>query len=288
MACDEQRNRRLAYDRPGGDPIGQDTRLAARQPMTQLSPAHSATRDTGSPRVARRQRRHRARMRNRHADTGDKPRLSRRKRLLKRAPVALAAVSVAAGSLGAYSPSQSDVRGWSYETNLKTNPNYTRMNARLLATSERMRNALAQEEGMRLTVYRDVAGYPTVGIGHLVRPEDGLRVGDRITRTQAMAFLKADLETAEKSVVAVVGDLKLYQHEFDALVDLAYNVGEGTLSPEESPDLNRAIANADYDAIAAELKYRFAGGEIAGGLVHRSKRRTQIFLEANYADVRPG
>ena len=225
---------------------------------------------------------------------------------MKRAPVALAAMSVAAGSLGAYSPSQDDVRGWSYETNLKTNPNFTRMNARLLTTSERMRNALAQEEGMRLTVYRDVAGYPTVGIGHLVRPEDGLRLGDRITREQAMAFLKADLETAEKSVVAamaflaqdlkpaeqavvdVVGDLKLYQHEFDALVDLAYNVGEGTLSPEESPDLNRAIANADYDRIAAELKYRFAGGEVAGGLVHRSKRRTQIFLEANYADVRPG
>ena len=53
----------------------------------------------GQDRVARRQRRHRARMRNGHADTGDKPRLSRRKRLLKRAPVALAAVSVAAGSL---------------------------------------------------------------------------------------------------------------------------------------------------------------------------------------------
>ena len=198
-------------------------------------------------------------------------------------------MSVAAGTLGAHqSQAARDVDGWSYETNLKTNPNFTRMNARLLTTSERMRNALAQEEGMRLTVYRDVAGYPTVGIGHLVRPEDGLRVGDRITREQAMAFLKADLETAEKSVVAVVGDLKLYQHEFDALVDLAYNVGEGTLSPEESPDLNRAIANADYDGIAAELKYRFAGGEVAGGLVHRSKRRTQIFLEANYADVRPG
>ena len=287
MACDEQRNRRLAYDRPGGDPIGQDTRLAARQPMTQLSPAHSATRATGSPRVARRQRRHRARMRNGHADTGDKPRLSRRKRLLKRAPVALAAVSVAAGSLGAYSPSQSDVGGWSYETNLKTNPNYTRMNARLLSTSERLRNALAQEEGMRLTVYRDVAGYPTVGIGHRVWPEDGLNVGDRITREQAMAFLKADLRAAEEAVVDMVGDLKLYQHEFDALVDLAYNVGEGTLSPTESPDLNRAIAKADYDSIADELEYRFAGGEIAGGLTHRSDRRAQIFLEANYADVRP-
>ena len=43
-----------------------------------------------------------------------------------------------------------DVRGWSYQTNLKTNPNYTRMNAALLTTSERMHKALAQEEGTNL------------------------------------------------------------------------------------------------------------------------------------------
>ena len=196
-----------------------------------------------------------------------------RRRLLRRTPIAIAAVSAA---------------GWSYETNLKTNPNYTRMNAALLTTSERMRKALAQEEGMRLTVYRDVAGYPTVGIGHLVLPEDGLRVGDRITREQAMDFLAADLAKAERAVADVVGNLKLYQHEFDALVDLAYNVGEGTLSPAKSPALNRAIASADYEGIAQELDYRFADGQVAGGLVHRSERRAQIFLEADYADVRPG
>ena len=213
-----------------------------------------------------------------------------RRRLLRRTPIAIAAVSAAAGSLGAYAPSQTaeDVGGWSYETNLKTNPNYTRMNAALLTTSERMRKALAQEEGMRLTVYRDVAGYPTVGIGHLVLPKDGLRVGDRITREHAMDFLAADLAKAERAVADVVGNLKLYQHEFDALVDLAYNVGEGTLSPAKSPALNRAIASADYEGIAQELDYRFADGQVAGGLVHRSERRAQIFLEADYADVRPG
>ena len=213
-----------------------------------------------------------------------------RRRLLRRTPIAIAAVSAAAGSLGAYAPSQTaeDVGGWSYETNLKTNPNYTRMNAALLTTSDRMHKALAQEEGIRLTVYRDVAGYPTVGIGHLVLPEDGLRVGDRITREQAMDFLAADLAKAERAVADVVGNLKLYQHEFDALVDLAYNVGEGTLSPAKSPALNRAIASADYEGIAQELDYRFADGEVAGGLVHRSERRAQIFLEADYADVRPG
>ena len=251
--------------------------------------SRTGSRDHGGPSVARRQRDARARLKEKRAENGSRRR-KWRNRIWRRTPLAAAAVAVGAGSLAAYAPSQtaSDVSGWSYEANLKTNPNYTRMNAALLTTSERMREALAQEEGIRLTVYRDVAGYPTVGIGHLVLPEDGLQVGDRITKQQAMDFLKADLEKAEQAVSNVVGDLKLYQHEFDALVDLAYNVGEGTLSPSKSPALNRAIAAKDYQGIADELDYRFAAGEVAGGLVHRSNRRAQIFLEANYADVRPG
>lgn len=260
--------------------------------MSTLAASSGIARAHGGPAIARKQRGQRARMRE-IRDSEHRSRSDRwRRRLLKRAPIALAAVSVAAGTLGSHEPAATktgqDIAGWSYQTDLRSNPNYTRVNPALLQTSERMQRALAQEEGMRLTVYRDVAGYPTVGIGHLVLPEDGLRVGDRITREQAMAFLRSDLKKAEESVVKVVGDLKLYQHEFDALVDLAYNVGEGTLSPEKSPALNRAIAAADYDAIAAELDYRFAGGEVAGGLIHRSERRAQIFLEADYADVRPG
>ena len=256
--------------------------------MTDMSASAIAARAHGGPSVARRQRENRARLRAARDEHSSERKRRWRKRLLKRAPMALAAVSVAAGTVGAYSPPSHDIGQWSYQTNLKTNPNFTRMDATLLSTSKKMRRALAQEEGIRLTVYRDVAGYPTVGIGHLVLPEDGLKVGDRITREQAMDFLKADLEKAERAVASVVGDLKLYQHEFDALVDLAYNVGEGTLSSAESPALNRAIRQADYNGIAQELDYRFAGGQIAGGLIHRSERRAQIFLEANYADTRPG
>ena len=249
----------------------------------------ATVRDHSGPNIARKKRGGRAKLQAMRSGD-DSSRSQRLRRRLKRAPLALAAVSVAAGSLGSCAPGQTsdDVRGWSYQTNLKTNPNFTRVNPALLATSERMRKALAQEEGMRLTVYRDVAGYPTVGIGHLVQPEDALQVGDRISREKAMAFLADDLKKAEQAVVNVVGKLKLYQHEFDALVDLAYNVGEGTLSESESPDLNRAIALADYTGIAEELDYRFAAGRIAGGLIHRSERRAQIFREANYADVRPG
>ncbi|MEE4205630.1 MAG: lysozyme [Erythrobacter sp.] len=162
----------------------------------------------------------------------------------------------------------------------------TRQPAAKLTVSEEFRQALIEEEGVRHTVYRDVAGNPTVGVGHLVRPADGLSVGDRVSERQVQAFLSADLAHAERAVRDLVGDLPLFQHEFDALVDLVFNVGEGGVSADSSPQLNAAIEAGDYEGIAAELDYHHAGGELANGLVNRSERRANIFLAANYEDPR--
>jgi len=158
--------------------------------------------------------------------------------------------------------------------------------ATLLSPSDDLLHAMIEEEGARQTVYRDVAGYPTVGVGHLVRPADHLQVGDRISKDQVLEFLEQDLAQAQQAVRRMVGDLPLYQNEYDALVDLAFNVGEGNLSPERSPELNAAIAAGDYDAIAQQLDYRHAAGHIAAGLVYRSERRENIFTDASYADPR--
>lgn len=167
------------------------------------------------------------------------------------------------------------------------NPTITRVPAEMIEVSDAMTEALAEEEGVRLTVYRDVAGYPTVGVGHLVTPADNLRVGDRISYERAVEFLEQDLAIAADAVRRVVGDLKLYQHEFDALVDLVYNVGEGNVSRAKSPALNAAIDAGDYDAIARELAYHHAAGSKANGLVYRSERRQAIFMDAMYEDPRP-
>ena len=162
-----------------------------------------------------------------------------------------------------------------------------RLPAPLLNVSDEMKKAMIEEEGVRYTVYRDVAGYPTVGVGHLVKPADGLGVGDKVTKDQVLDFLEQDLKIAEAAVVRLVGDLALFQHEFDALVDLVYNVGEGNVSPVKSPRLNEAIASGDYFAMAEELGYHHAAGNIAKGLVHRSERRTNIFSLADYENTRP-
>ncbi len=161
-----------------------------------------------------------------------------------------------------------------------------RRSAADLTASEQLIEAMIEEEGVRYDVYRDVAGYPTVGVGHLILPSDGLAMGDTISHDRALDLLEQDLRKAESGVRELLGDLEVNQHEFDALVDLVFNVGIGNVSPSESPRLNAAIDAGDYKAIADELEYTTAGNKVARGLVYRSKRRTQIFAQGVYDDPR--
>lgn len=161
-----------------------------------------------------------------------------------------------------------------------------RVHAAKITASDAFKQALIEEEGVRQTVYRDVAGYPTVGVGHLIRSHDGLSVGDRISYDQVLDFLESDLAIAEEGVRRLVGDLPIYQHEFDALLDLVYNVGEGNVSEDKSPRLNAAIDARDYEKIADELHYHHAAGKKARGLEFRSERRAAMFEQASYADPR--
>ncbi len=161
-----------------------------------------------------------------------------------------------------------------------------RMPATALSTSAEMKEAMIEEEGVRYTVYRDAAGFATVGVGHLVQADDGLAVGEKLTRDAVLDLFETDLAYAEQVVERLAGDTPLYQHEFDALVDLAFNVGEGSLSAANSPKLNAAIALRDHDGIAAELDYLRAGSIAPAGLEIRSERRVAIFTAAEYDNPR--
>ena len=211
-----------------------------------------------------------------------KPKLSTRKR-------ASLLMGAGAMSLAAFTgpPAQKPTPASGYAISVSSNEaSDVRKPAHLLKASEEFKQALIEEEGVRYTVYRDVAGYPTVGVGHLIRPADDLRVGDRISDERVLDFLEQDLAIAERGVRILVGDLPLHQHEFDALLDLVYNVGLGNVSESESPRLNAAISAKDYDAIAAELDYTHAAGKVARGLEFRSERRAKIFMDASYEDPR--
>jgi lysozyme len=129
-------------------------------------------------------------------------------------------------------------------------------------------------EGLRLTVYKDPVGIPTVGYGHVVRPQDTLSVGDTITQDQADAFLRADLQVAEHGVESVITG-NLTDNEFAACVSLAFNIGVANFAHST---LAKDINGGNLEAAAHQfLAWNKAGGRVLPGLVRRRQAEMDLF-----------
>ncbi len=93
-----------------------------------------------------------------------------------------------------------------------------------LKTSSTGRAALAAREGCRLAAYLDSVGVPTIGVGHTGRASPpAVTLGMTITQAEADAYLAADLVPFEAAVNGV--KVPLADHQFDALVSFAFNIG---------------------------------------------------------------
>lgn len=134
-------------------------------------------------------------------------------------------------------------------------------------------NLIKQFEGFVPTPYNDGYGNLTIGYGHKIRP--GERFG-RITESQALQLLAEDVGGAEEAVNSLVA-VPLTQSQFDALVSLVYNWGEGNFS--QSSHLKRLNAG-DYAGAAQRLGEHpvTSGGVYSRGLANRRAAEKALFL----------
>lgn len=134
-------------------------------------------------------------------------------------------------------------------------------------------NLIKQFEGLRLHTYKDVAGRPTIGIGHLLRP--GESYPDGIPEAKAMSLLREDLADAERAVAHLV-KVALSQGQYDALVSFVFNLGAGAL---ERSTLLRVLNQGRYDYAADQfLAWDHAGGAEVPGLLRRREAERTMFL----------
>lgn len=153
-----------------------------------------------------------------------------------------------------------------------------------MKTSPEGRALIEHFEGRYYEVYRDPIGLPTVGVGHLVRPEDNLKVGDRVTDEQIERFLDQDLAKAE----AIVGKVLAFpdQHHFDALVSMAFNLGNAPFV--KGTGFRKALDEDRYSDIPAIMKlYRKAGGKVLPGLVRRREAEARMFQGLDWRTPAP-
>lgn len=129
-----------------------------------------------------------------------------------------------------------------------------------------------EEGGIRLKAYRCQAGILTIGVGHT-----GKDVKERmeITKEKAIDLLKLDLRRFE-SVVNKSIKVTLKQHQFDALVSLAFNIGPVAFS--DSTLVKRINAGADIKEIETAWKmWRKGGGKVLPILVRRREREVKMY-----------
>jgi lysozyme len=99
-----------------------------------------------------------------------------------------------------------------------------------------------------------------------------------ITIEGAIILLKQTLKQYELAVDSYCRD-DINQNQFDALVDFAYNCGNGNL--KTSTLLKKVNANPNDPTIAVEFrKWNKGGGKVLKGLVNRREAEIELYFKA--------
>ena len=139
-----------------------------------------------------------------------------------------------------------------------------------LALSASALVGIAVHEGYSPVAYRPVPGdVPTVGFG----TTDGVKMGDRTDPVQALTRKLADVQRFEGALKRCVR-VPLHQHEYDAFLSLAYNIGPGAFC---GSTLVRKLNAGDYAGACAEILRwdRFQGQPLRGLTLRRQAEHRQ-------------
>ena len=118
-----------------------------------------------------------------------------------------------------------------------------------------LRKQLEIDEGVVHEIYLDHLGYPTFGIGHLVRQEDpefGADVGTKVDEARCIEAFESDLES-------VLSDCKILYPNFDDLpeeaqqviANMMFNMGRPRLSKFKG--MKRGVDARDWNVAADEM-----------------------------------
>lgn len=143
-----------------------------------------------------------------------------------------------------------------------------------LRTSKAGIDLIKHYEGLKLAAYLCPAGVPTIGYGSTRLNGGPVTLGTTITIEEAELALQNDLIFFEKGIKKYVV-VQLTQHQFDALVSFAYNLGLGNL--KSSTLLKKINANLFQDAAEEFMRWNKAGGKVLLGLTRRREAEKNLF-----------
>lgn len=126
-------------------------------------------------------------------------------------------------------------------------------------------------EGTKQHAYLDSVGVPTICTGST----RNVFIGQYAALGECEQRLKEDATYAGNAIKRLV-KVKLTQEQYDALVSLTFNIGEGAFA--KSTLLNRLNSNQCYAAGLQFNRWVYAGGKRLNGLVKRRAEESALFL----------
>ena len=157
-----------------------------------------------------------------------------------------------------------------------------------MKVSDKALGVIRHHEGVRQRPYRCPAKLWTIGVGHVLYPEQGrLKLEERdafplrpeddrvFPMEEVNGILAADLQRFERGVEKFC-PVPLTQGMFDGLTSFSFNCGLGTL---QRSTLRQKLLRGDKAGAAEEfLKYCMGGGKILKGLQNRRIDERALFL----------
>ena len=141
---------------------------------------------------------------------------------------------------------------------------------------EQLRKELEVDEGVKYEIYNDHLGYPTFGIGHLVRdtdPEAGAAVGTPVTEDRVIEAFNEDVETVLNDCTILYRDFNDLPEEAQLIIaNMMFNLGRPRLTKFKG--MKAGVDARDWKKAADEMVdsawYRQVPNR-AGRLVTRMK-----------------
>ena len=141
---------------------------------------------------------------------------------------------------------------------------------------EQLREQLKIDEGCVYEIYNDHLGYPTFGIGHLVResdPENGSPVGTKVSEDRVADAFDDDIEIVLSDCNKLYPDFEDLPEEAQQIIaNMMFNLGRPRLS--KFVGMKRGVDAKDWNAAADEMVdsrwYRQVGAR-AERLVNRMR-----------------
>ena len=112
------------------------------------------------------------------------------------------------------------------------------------------------DEGVVYEIYHDHLGYPTFGVGHLIKesdPEFGEPVGTSVSEERVWTCFDGDLEIALSECVALYGEREFGELPSEVkqiVVNMMFNMGRTRLSGFRK--FNAALLEGDWKTAAVE------------------------------------